>query len=154
MKKPLVSSCSRVLAAAGLATLLAWRSCFVVDETEFVLLTEFGRLVEVLGDDDGEAGFYLKWPWRSALAIDRRMQLTEPPAREVITGDKRNLEVAPFVVWRVADPARFLRSAGTLEAAGARLEERVAAALSDAMGRLALENLASTDARGLGARRR
>ena len=39
-----------------------------------------------------------------------------------MTGDKRNLEVASYVVWRVGDPARFLRSAATLDAAEARLE--------------------------------
>ncbi|MHC5543940.1 SPFH domain-containing protein, partial [Singulisphaera rosea] len=104
---------------------IAWRSAVVVDETQFVLITEFGRLVAILGDTPGETGLSWKWPWQSTEAIDRRLQVFGPPAREVITGDKRNLEVASYVVWRVDEPARFLASAGTLDAAEARLDERV-----------------------------
>lgn len=133
------------LGVAALTGLIGLRSVHVVDETQFVVLTDFGRPVDVLGDEPGEAGLHLRRPWQSAIAVDRRTQVSEPPAREVITGDKRNLEVAPFVVWRVADPLRFLRSAGTLEAARARLDERVAAAVNDAMGRMTLDNLASTE---------
>jgi membrane protease subunit HflC len=70
----------------------------------------------------------------------------DPPPREVITGDRRNLEVSSYVVWRVSDPSRFVRSAATLDAAEARLNERVAAALSNAMGRRPLASVASTDA--------
>jgi membrane protease subunit HflC len=121
------------------------RSVVVVDETQFVLVTDFGRIAGVYGDEPGEAGLRWKWPWQSALGVDRRLQVFDPPPREVITGDKRNLEVGSYVVWRVSDPARFVRSAGSLEAAEARLNERVAAALSDAIGRRDLAELASTD---------
>jgi membrane protease subunit HflC len=125
---------------------LAVRSFVVVDETQFVLVTDFGRIVAVYGERPGEAGLHLKAPWQSSLAIDRRLQVFDPPPREVITGDKRNLEVGSYVVWRVSDPWRFVRSAATLDAAEARLNERVAAALSNAIGRRPLAALASTDA--------
>lgn len=129
----------------GLTALVGWRSLFVVDETAFVLLTEFGRPVAVLGEEEGEAGLHAKWPWRSVVSIDRRIRLSEPMAREVITGDKRNLDVAPFLVWRVVDPSRFYRSAGGFETAEARLVERAAAVLNDVLGHLNLENLATTE---------
>jgi modulator of FtsH protease HflC len=129
----------------GLACLLIYRSFVVVDETEFVLVTEFGRTVDVLGDEPGEAGLHGKWPWRSTLAIDRRLRVFDPPAREMITGDKRNLEVASYVAWRVADPRRFVASSGTLDSAESRLNERISAALSDALGHRDLASLASTD---------
>jgi membrane protease subunit HflC len=122
-------------------TLLLARSVAIVDETQVVIVTELGRPVGVYE----QAGLHGKWPWQSTIAIDRRLQVSDPPARETITGDKRNLEVAPYVVWRVADPVRFLVAAGTLEAAGDRLDERVSAALSNAIGRRPLETLASTD---------
>lgn len=134
-----------VAAVVGVLAVLAFRSTLIVDETEFVLLTEFGRLTDVYGDQRGETGFHWKWPWQSGLAIDRRLQVFDPPAREMITGDKRNLEVASYVAWRVSDPVRFLRSAGSLGAAEATLDERVSAALSDAIGRRDLASLASTD---------
>jgi membrane protease subunit HflC len=130
------------VALAVLAVLVA-RSWVVVDETESVLVTEFGRPVVLYGP--GESGLHAKWPWQSSQAIDGRLQVFDPPAREMITGDKRNLEVASYVVWRVAEPNLFLRSAGTLKAAEARLDERVSAALSNAVSRRDLASLASVD---------
>lgn len=137
----------RAIVALGVALLagVAWRSLVVADETQYVLVTGFGRPAALYGDEAGEAGPHPKWPWQSTYAIDRRLQFFDPPPREVITGDKKNLEVAGLVAWRVADPVAFLRSAGTNEAAEARLEERVASALSDAIGRRELASLATTD---------
>jgi membrane protease subunit HflC len=130
--------------AVALAVL--WRVVVVVDETQFVLVTTLGRPVALYGDEPGESGLHAKWPWQSATAIDRRLQVSDPPSREVITGDKKNLDISCYVVWRVADPLRFIRSAGTLDAASRRLDERIAAALSDAVGSRTLDSLASTDA--------
>ena len=132
-----------LLVGAGLAG-LCWLSLFTVDETEFVLVTQFGRTVAILGQNPGDPGLHLKWPWQSKLAIDRRLRVFDAPAREMITGDKRNLEVAAYVSWRVSDPLLFQSASGSLDAAEARLNERVSAALSDALGRVELANLAST----------
>ena len=82
--------------------------------------------------------------------MDRRIRSFDPPTREVITGDKRNLEVASYLLYRVADPIQFIRGSGTVEAAEARLSERVSAALSDAIGRRDLAALATTDAKRWG----
>jgi membrane protease subunit HflC len=124
---------------------LAWCCTVAVDGTEYVVVTSFGRPVALYGDAPDESGLHLKWPWQTGHAIDRRVRVADLPAREVITEDKKNLETAAFVVWRVVDAARFLRAAGSHETAAARLEERVAAALSDAVGVRPLDALASTD---------
>ncbi len=126
------------------AVLAAW-SVVIVDETEFVIVTEFGRPVAIYGDGPGETGFHLKRPWEAARSIDRRLRVFDPPPRELMTGDKRNLEVASYVAWRVVDPGRFLRSAGSVEVAEARLNERASAALSHALGTRGLVSVASTD---------
>jgi membrane protease subunit HflC len=138
----------RVLVPLGVITLLVAMiplCLVVVDETEFVVMTRFGRVVAVYGDDPGEAGPHFKAPWEVPVRLDRRVHVFDPPAREVITGDKRNLDVASYVVWKVADPVVFLRATGSIELAEARLEERVSAALSDAIGRRELAAIASTD---------
>lgn len=135
-----------ILAAAlGLLGVVALRSAVIVDETEFVLVTEFGRPVALYGESPHEAGLHGKWPWQSSRSIDRRLRVFDPPPRELITGDKRNLEVASYVAWRVVDPEVFLRSAGTPDAAEARLGERVSAALSHAFGSRELAMIASVD---------
>ena len=130
-----------IAAGAG----VGFASLLIVDETEFAVVTSFGRIAAVHGDQPGEAGLHWKAPWAVATRIDRRFRVFDPPAREVITGDKRNLEVAPYVVWRVADPVVFLRGSGSHDLAEARLGERVAAGLSDAIGRRELASLATTD---------
>jgi membrane protease subunit HflC len=136
------------MAAVTIAAIvgLAVSSVVVVDETEFAVVTSFGRIAAVHGVGTSEAGLHPKAPWQHAIKIDRRFRVFDPPPREVMTGDKRNLEVAPYVVWRVADPVVFLRGSGGLELAEARLNERVSAGLSDAIGRRELATLASTDA--------
>jgi modulator of FtsH protease HflC len=128
----------------GLAA-LALSSLVVVDETEFAVVTNFGRIVAVYGDEPAEAGLHGKAAWQLALKIDKRVKVFDSPPREMITGDKRNLEVASYVVWRVADPVLFLRASGSHELAEARLYERVSAGLSDAIGRRDMAALASTD---------
>jgi membrane protease subunit HflC len=137
-----------VILAVTLAALvgLALSSGVVVDETDFAVVTSFGRIAAVYGVGNAEAGLHPKAPWQVAIKIDRRFRVFDPPPREVMTGDKRNLEVAPYVVWRVADPVVFLRGSGSTELAEARLDERVSAGLSDAIGRRELASLASTDA--------
>ena len=145
MKHPLRWLIAAVLTLGLVAVAVA--SLVVVDETEFAIVTSFGRITAVYGDEAGEAGLHGKAPWQLALKIDKRVKVFEPAPREVITGDKRNLEVASYVVWRVADPVLFLRASGSHELAEARLYERVSASLSDAIGRRELSSLASTDAK-------
>jgi membrane protease subunit HflC len=133
-----------VATLVGLAV-VAFSSTVVVDETEFAIVTSFGKVAAVYGNHPSEAGLHAKAPWQHALKIDKRVKVFEPSPREMITGDKRNLEVASYVVWRVADPLLFLRASGNHELAEARLDERVAASLSDAIGRRDLAALATTD---------
>ncbi len=137
-------------AAAGLIAAIAAACVVVVDETEFAVVTRFGRVAAVHGGgrdsaSGSGAGLHAKAPWDAVIRIDRRFHVFDPPPREMMTGDKRNLEVAPYVVWRVADPVAFLKGSGGDELAEARLAERVSAGLSDAVGRRDLASLASTD---------
>ena len=96
-----------IIATLALAGLLALaRSLLIVDQTESVFVTEFGRPVRLIE----QPGLYFKWPHQSARVFDRRLQLDTPPAREMLTRDKKNLEIAWYVSWRIADVERFLRT--------------------------------------------
>lgn len=133
---------------AGVVLAAVARSIVAVDESRFVLVTDFGRRAAVYGPE--QAGWHVKYPWQSAIEIDRRLRVFDAPAREVITGDKKNLEVSGYVVWRVCDPERFIVAAGTVAAAETRLGERVAAGLGGAIGQVPLDRLASTEAKAWG----
>jgi membrane protease subunit HflC len=136
-----------IIGLSGLAILVSLGYCclLAVDETEYAVVTSFGRIVAVHGVTPGTAGLHFKLPWESVSRVDQRLRAFDPPPREVITGDKRNLEVAAYLIYRVADPVQFVRGSGSLEQAEARLSERVSAALSNAIGRRDLATLATTD---------
>jgi modulator of FtsH protease HflC len=138
---------TRLSLLVGLACVLAlaWSTVVAVDETEYAVVTNFGQVVSVHGVKPGDAGLHFKLPWQSVLRVDRRLRAFDPPGREVITGDKRNLEVSSYLVYHIADPVRFVRGSGSIELAESRLNERVSAALSDAIGRRNLAALATTE---------
>jgi modulator of FtsH protease HflC len=120
------------IAALGVAT-----SAVVVDQAETVYVTDFGRPVRLID----EPGLHWKWPWQSRRGFDRRLQLDAPPPREMLTKDKKNLEVSWYVSWKIADVERFLRSVRTLPDASARLEDMAASVLASELVGHDLTNL-------------
>ena len=117
------------------------RSIVIVDQTEAVYITEFGRSVRLID----EPGLHWKWPHQSRRGFDTRLQLDAPPPREMLTRDKKNLEVAWYVSWRIADVERFLRSVRTLPDASARVEDMAASVLAAELGGRELTGLVRVD---------
>jgi membrane protease subunit HflC len=117
--------CLFVVAAVALL-----RVPVLVDQTETVFVTEFGRPVRLID----RPGLSFKWPHQTTRAFDRRLQLDTPSPREMLTRDKKNLEVAWFVSWRIADVERFLRSVRTMPDARARLEDMAASVIAAELG--------------------
>lgn len=146
-----------LLALVSGCGLIAWLSTsFVfVDETEVVLLERLGSVVAVL-DQPEDRGLQVKLPWPvgTARRFDRRIQLFDPPGREVFTHDRKNVTVDAYVCWKIAEPAdnvdmldrpvvRFFRSLGTFDTAQARLETRVRSALASRVAMVELSDLLS-----------
>ncbi len=128
--------------AVGIVALVALvRSVVIVDQAEVVYITEFGRPVRLI-----EApGLHWKWPHQSRRGFDRRLQLDAPPPREMLTRDKKNLEVAWYVAWKLDDVDRFLRSVRTIADASARLEDMAASVLAAELGGRDLGDLVRVD---------
>jgi len=124
-----------------LAALAAWRSVVFVDETEFVIVTQFGRPVAT----HTEAGGELIWPWQSTIRIDKRLQIYDPKPSEFLAKQKKNVDLDVFVCWRVADPQQFVESVTDVVGAGSRLHDIVMAELAAEVGRSPREALVSTD---------
>jgi modulator of FtsH protease HflC len=120
-----------------LAIVAVARTLVIVDQTEAVYVTEFGRPVRLI-----EApGLHFKRPWQSRRGFDRRLQLDAPPAREMLTKDKKNLEVSWYASWRIQDVDRFLKSVRTAPDASARLEDMAASILAGALVKRDLSDL-------------
>jgi len=136
MKKPLLFALLVVVLA------VAWRCLLFVDETQFVIVTQFGRPVQTLK----EAGLYFKPPYQSALTIDRRMQVYNPRPSEFLTSEKKNIDLDVFVCWSVEDPQRFLETVNDLAGATSRIHDVVWSKLAAAVSRSPLDAIVSVDA--------
>jgi modulator of FtsH protease HflC len=119
------------------ALILGYRSFVTVTETEFALVTQFGRPLYTIG----QAGLHLKWAFQSATYFDRRLRVYNPRPSEFLTRDKKNIVVDTYVAWRIQDPDRFLQSVGDPVAAEMRLHDIVWSGLSAALGGHDLESL-------------
>ncbi len=130
-------------AALVLAVLvLLLRTVFTLDETQYAVITQFGRPVRTLTD----AGLHAKWPWQSLLNFEKRLLVYNPRPSEFLTRDKKNIVVDSYVCWRIADPNRFLQTTGDLTGAEMRLHDTVWAALAAALGNADLASLVSIKA--------
>jgi membrane protease subunit HflC len=118
--------------AAGIAAILilAYLTFFSVRETEFVLVTQFGRPVRTVT----EAGLNVKWPFQTAIYFDRRLRAYNPRPSEFLTRDKKNVVIENYVVWKIQDPNRFVETVGDAAAAEMRLHDIIWSGLSAALG--------------------
>ena len=95
------ASARRVLYGLGVLLLTALVLCLVgssvvfVDETEFVISERLGHIVAVY-DRPADRGLHFKLPWPigTVRKFDRRVQLFDPPAREIFTRDKKNMDTS------------------------------------------------------------
>jgi modulator of FtsH protease HflC len=124
--------------ALGALTLL-YRTAFTIDETQFAIVTQFGKPVRAITT----AGLKLKWPWQSLLSFEKRLMVYNPRPSEFLTRDKKNIVVDNYVAWRVADPNRFLQTVNDLTGAEMRLHDTVWAAAAAALGNTDLSALVS-----------
>jgi modulator of FtsH protease HflC len=125
------------LALVALTTL--YRTVFTIDETQFAVVTQFGKPVRTIT----AAGLKLKWPWQSLLSFEKRLMVYNPRPSEFLTRDKKNIVVDSYVAWRIADPNRFLQTVNDLTGAEMRLHDTVWAAAAAALGNTDLSALVS-----------
>lgn len=128
-----------LLVLAAVAALLVWRSFFALDQSEFGVVTEFGRHVATIR----EPGLHVKLPYQSVLRFDRRLQLYNPRPSEFLTKDPKNILLDIYVCWRVDDPLVFLQRATDKTGAEARLHDIVWAELAAEVGTRPLSDLVS-----------
>src|SRR5215471_11730256 len=116
-------------------------SFFVLDVTEFGIVTRFGRVVRVLA----EPGLHVIAPFDRVVRLDKRILFFRPAPSEFLTIDKKNLGVDSLVSWRMADPERFLATLADPAAAERRLSDVVLAEFGGVLGRYQASALISTE---------
>src|SRR5260370_4543934 len=126
-------------ASAIIAILILWATFFSVRETEFVLITQFGRPVRTIT----EAGLHAKWFFQTAIFFDRRLRVYNPRPSEFLTRDKKNIVLENHVAWKIQDPKRFVETVGDPIAAEMRLHDIIWSGLSAALGTHDLDSIVS-----------
>ncbi|MSV27737.1 MAG: protease modulator HflC [Bryobacterales bacterium] len=121
--------------------LLMYMTFFTVSETEFVLVTQFGRPLYTVT----EAGLSAKWPFQTSLYFDKRLRVYNPRPSEFLTRDKKNIVIENYVVWKIQDPNRFVQTVGDATAGEMRLHDIIWSGLSAALGTHDLDLIVSTN---------
>ncbi|MBV9736063.1 MAG: protease modulator HflC [Acidisphaera sp.] len=131
------------IALAFVAAVLAGSALFTVEQTEQVLITQFGQPVRVID----APGLHAKVPLvQAAISFDRRLLDYEVPGEEVILGDQRRLIVDSFARYHITDPLRYYQAVGpTEEGIRARLNATVSSSLRRVLGNQKLLSVLSAD---------
>ncbi len=104
-----------------LAVLTAGGAFFIVDETEQVVITQFGKPV---GESITTPGLKMKIPFlQKTNFFDRRFLEWDGEPNEVPTADKRFFFVDTYARWRIADPLLFFKRLRDEYGAQSRLDD-------------------------------
>ena len=111
-----------ILLAVGLVVvILVYGSAYTVDETEQVIITQFGRPV---GEAITEPGVHFKLPViQIAIGFDKRFLEWDGDANQIPTRDKRFIWADTYARWRITDPLRFFERLRDELGAQSRLDD-------------------------------
>lgn len=116
---------------------------FVVDTTEYAVVTQFGRPVRSIL----EPGLHWKLPdpIQTVQRYDNRLQVYEAGQIEFLTRDKKSIVVDYYASWKITDPLAFLKTVRDAVGAEARLSDVVSSVLGVALGEFELSDLVNVD---------
>ena len=125
------------------ALIVVSSSIFFVEEREKAILLRLGQIERA----DYEPGIHFKIPFVNNVKFfdGRILTLDATPAR-YLTGEKKNVSVDSFVLWRIADVATYFESMGGNEA---RAQSRIAQIVKDGLrgefGKRTIQQVVSGD---------
>jgi membrane protease subunit HflC len=142
-----------VLSALVVLVLLMFLSTFTVDRTEYVYVTQFGRLVAVYdGAQDSGLHWRRPWPIQTVQRLDRRLHVFDLDPIELLTRDDKGetidktITVDAYVCWRIDGEEgvrHFIRSVGTLDRAQEILKPRITSRIGATISNMKMEDLIS-----------
>ena len=121
-------------------------SSFVVTKPgEFRVIKQFGRVVRVEENDGSSYGLSWKIPFiQSETVISSKIRLSDLPASDVMTSDKKSMISDCFVLWKIEDPMKFIQKlSGSVQNAESRISSNVYNALKNVISSLTQEEVIS-----------
>ena len=139
--------------AIGLVLLAALSSVVVVPETEQAVVIRLGEPNRVINrfrpnTEFGETGAGLTWriPMLERLVrIDRRILSVDMQSQEVLSTDQLRLQVDAYARFRIIDPVRMVRTAGTTERVEEQLQPIFTSVLRQELGKRTFQSLLTAD---------
>jgi modulator of FtsH protease HflC len=119
-------------ALVALATGIAAICLFTVEVGEVAVVTQFGNPVRVVKTP----GLHVKYPSpiQSITTFDSRLFLLVAPPSEFLTSGKKNVVASGFILWRIAEPQKFMQTVFDRIGAESRLRDILFAELGAALG--------------------
>ena len=104
-----------------LVMLVVGGAFFIVDETEQVIITQFG---EPKGDAITQPGLQMKVPFiQKANYFDKRFLEWDGNPNQIPTRDKRFIHVDSYARWRISDPLKYFQRLRNEVRAQSRLDD-------------------------------
>ncbi|MFA4984782.1 MAG: protease modulator HflC [Candidatus Omnitrophota bacterium] len=114
---------------AVVITAFASGAVYVVNETQQVVLTQFGK---PLGKPVTSAGLHFKTPFiQQAHYFDKRLLEWDGDPNQIPTKDKKYIWVDTTARWRITDALKFLQSVGNEIGAQGRIDDIINSATRD-----------------------
>ncbi len=135
-----------VLLVIGAVLLILLPATFyTVDETEQVVITQFGNPV---GDPITKAGLKVKIPfiW-DVHRFDKRWLAWDGDANQITTRDKKFIWVDTYARWRIADPLLFFKRVRNERGAQSRLDDIIDGETRNAVAAFDLVEIVRSTAR-------
>lgn len=128
-----------------LVFVLLFSSLVITKPGEYRVIKQFGKIVRVEENDGSSYGISFKVPFvQSETVISSRMILSDLPASDVMTSDKKSMISDCFVLWRIEDPVKFIQKlSGSRQNAESRISSNVYNALKNVISSLTQEEVIS-----------
>ncbi len=114
---------------------------YQVDEREYIVITQFGDPIKAVK----KAGLNWKWPdpIQTVNRYDKRLKTYELGETEYLTEDKKNVMVDSYLVWKIDDPIRYMRTVKNRLGAEIRLADILSSEIGIGAGKYDLSSLIS-----------
>ncbi|MFT9496691.1 protease modulator HflC [Anaerosolibacter sp.] len=144
-KRSLLQLNPKIIMGIILGTLLLSLNLIIytVDTTEYAVITQFGNPVNTVL----QPGLKVKLPdpIQSIQRFDNRIQVYEADPLELLTSDKKSVNVDYYGTWRITDPVTFMKTVKDKVGVEARLSDVLSSSLGVRLGKYNLDELINTD---------
>lgn len=134
-----------IIPLAVIAVVFVLSSLVITKPGEYKVIKQFGKIVRVEENDGSSFGLSFRVPFvQTETTISSKLTLSDLPASDVMTSDKKSMISDCFVLWRIEDPVKFIQKlSGSVQNAESRISSNVYNALKNVISSLSQEEVIS-----------